>query len=115
MISLEDRRIIAQHVEQAHRDGARLKAACALAGIDACTLQRWKSRAGLQCGDARPQAVRAVPAHALSAQERAQILQVANEPRFAELPSARIVPMLADEGVYMARESRFSRVLRAHG
>jgi putative transposase len=40
---------------------------------------------------------------------------VANEPRFAELPPARIVPMLADEGIYLASESSFSRVLRAHG
>jgi transposase InsO family protein len=44
-----------------------------------------------------------------------QILQLANEPRFAELPPARIVPMLADEGTYIASESSFSRVLRAHG
>jgi transposase InsO family protein len=51
----------------------------------------------------------------LSPQEREQILQIANEPRFAELPPARIVPMLADEGVYVASESSFSRVLRAHG
>jgi len=56
-----------------------------------------------------------VPAHALSEAEREQILQIANEPRFAELPPARIVPMLADEGLYVASESGFSRVLRAHG
>jgi len=115
MISLEDRQLIAQHVEQAHREGARLRAACALAGIDVRTLQRWKRGSGLQRGDARPQALRPTPAHALSAQERAQILQVANEARFAELPPARIVPMLADEGVYIASESSFCRVLRAHG
>jgi len=40
---------------------------------------------------------------------------VANEPRFAAMPPARIVPMLADEGVYIASESSFARVLRAHG
>lgn len=40
---------------------------------------------------------------------------VANEPRFADMPPARIVPMLADEGVYLASESTFSRALRAHG
>jgi transposase InsO family protein len=51
----------------------------------------------------------------LSAEERRRILGIANEPRFAELPPARIVPMLADEGTYIASESSFSRVLRAHG
>lgn len=39
---------------------------------------------------------------------------MANEPRFAELPPARIVPALADEGRYLASESSFYRVLRAH-
>ena len=47
--------------------------------------------------------------------ERARILEVANEPRFAATPPARIVPTLADEGIYIASESSFHRVLRAHG
>lgn len=115
MISLEDRHHIAQAVEQAHSQGARLKCACAVAGINARTLQRWQRNGGLQRGDARPAAPRPVPAHALNEAERAQILAVANEPRFADLPPARIVPMLADEGLYIASESSFSRVLRAHG
>ncbi len=55
------------------------------------------------------------PSHALSETERAQLLAVANEPRFAAVPPARIVPMLADEGVYLASESTFSRVLREQG
>lgn len=43
------------------------------------------------------------------------MLQVANEARFADLPPARIVPMLADEGVYLASESTFHRLLREAG
>lgn len=54
-------------------------------------------------------------AHALSEVERAEILRIANEPRFAEFPSARIVPMPADETFYVARESSVSRALRARG
>jgi putative transposase len=114
MILVEDRQMIAERITQAHLKGARLKAACELAGIDVRTLQRWK-REGLQRGDRRSHAIRHTPAHALSALERERILQIANEPRFAELPPARIVPMLADQGVYIASESSFSRVLRAHG
>ncbi len=52
-----------------------------------------------------------MPSHALSPDERAQLLAVANEPRFAAVPPARIVPMLADERVYLAIESSFTRVL----
>jgi len=99
----------------AHAAGSRLALACRTAGIDLRTLQRWKSQAGLVDGDGRPQCVHPTPDHALSEVERAQLLDVANEPRFADVPPARIVPMLADEGVYLASESTFSRVLRAQG
>jgi transposase InsO family protein len=115
MIGLEDRRTIAQDVEAAHRAGARLRLACETAGIDVRTLQRWKAQEGLQTGDRRPGAPRPMPVHALSAQEREQVLAVANEPRFADMPPARIVPALADEGTYLASESTFCRLLRAQG
>jgi putative transposase len=115
MIGLEDRQALARHIHAAHAAGARLKPACEVAGIDLRTLQRWQAGGGLTGGDRRPQAERPIPAHALSEAERAQILAVANEPRFAAVPPARIVPMLADEGVYLASESTFSRILRAHG
>jgi putative transposase len=115
MIDLEDRRIVAQNIVMAHTAGARLRLACETAGIDQRTLQRWKAHAGLTAGDGRPNAVRPIPSHALSAAERAQLLAVANEPRFAAVPPARIVPMLADEGRFLASESSFARVLRAHG
>ena len=42
-------------------------------------------------------------------------MELANEPRFASTPPARIVPALADEGVYVASEASFHRVLRDHG
>ena len=93
MIGLEDRRTLAQDIRQAHQAGARLDRACALAGID----------------------VRPPPAHALSAEDRARLLRVANEPRFADMPPARIVPALAEEGIYLASESNLRRVLRDHG
>ena len=115
MIGLEDRQLAARNILMAHSDGARLHLACEIVGIDVRTLQRWKARGGLVAGDGRPAAVRPVPAHALSAAERAEVLRVANEARFADVPPARIVPMLADEGVYVASESSFARVLRAHG
>ncbi len=115
MIGLQDRLEHARDIDAAHQAGARLDKACEVVGITVRTLQRWKAGQGLSVGDGRPQAVRPVPSHALSAAERAQVLSVANEPRFADMPPARIVPALADEGVYIASESTFSRVLRAQG
>ncbi len=114
MTRLEDRQILVRDIEQACADGARLAPACALAGIDAGTLRRWKAGDGL-IGDRRPDADRPIPSHALSEAERARIIEIANEPRFADTPPARIVPALADEGIYIASESSFHRVLREHG
>ena len=115
MIDLEDRQSLAHDIHTAHKAGARLRLACETAGIDVRTLQRWNAGEGLVSGDGRPHAVRPQPSHALSAAERAEVLRVANEPRFADMPPARIVPMLADQGVYIASESTFARVLREHG
>jgi putative transposase len=89
MISLEDRQALAQGIDVAHAAGARLEQACEIVGIDVRTLQRWNARGGLVWGDGRPD--------------------------FASVPPARIVPMLADEGVYLASESSFNRVLREQG
>lgn len=115
MIALEDRCSLAQDIQDARDGGARLKQVCDVAGIDARTLQRWNAQEGLTNGDGRPAALRPTPSHALSVDERAKLLNVANEARFCAVPPARIVPMLADEGVYLASESTFARVLRAHG
>lgn len=115
MIGLEDRQALAQDIEEACSDGARRKTACAVAGVSVRSLQRWQAGEGLSVGDKRPTAVHPMPAHALTSEERAAVLAAANEPRFADMPPARIVPMLADEGIYLASESTFSRILRANG
>ena len=48
----------------------------------------------------------------LSVEERQVILAVSNSPTFRSLPPSQIVPILADEGRYLASESTFYRVLR---
>ena len=102
-------------IARARAGGARLATACGLAGIDPSTLRRWRGGDGTPRADRRPDAVRPTPAHALSEAERARIVEVANESRFADTPPARIVPALAGEGVYLGSESSFHRVLRDHG
>lgn len=113
MISTQDRQRAVALIDEAVSQGARKQAACRELGLDIRTHQRWHCEGRLR-GDARPQAARAVPANKLSAQERAEVLKVANEPRFADLPPTQIVPRLADEGRYVASESSFYRILREH-
>jgi putative transposase len=115
MTRLEDRQIRMTEITAACAAGARLAPACALAGIDRRTFQRWRAGDGEVKADRRPEAVRPRPSHALSEAERARLVELANEPRFADMPPARIVPALADEGLYVASEASFHRVLREHG
>lgn len=114
MTSLEDRRELSDAIGQACLAGARLSPACQVVGISVRTLQRWQGEQGVKV-DGRPAAVRLTPGNALSEQEQEKVMAVVNEPRFADVPPARIVPMLADEGVYLASESTMSRLLRQHG
>ncbi len=111
----EDRQTLMDAIVQGRAAGARLAPLCALVGLDTRTMQRWQAGDGRPRADRRPDADHPTPSHALSEAERARIVAVANEPRFADVPPSRIVPALADEGTYIASESSFHRVLRAHG
>jgi hypothetical protein len=55
------------------------------------------------------------PKNQITEPERAEMVEVANMPRYRELSPKQIVPKLADEGVYLASESSFYRVLREEG
>ena len=115
MTRREDRQTLVTEIAVACAAGARLAPACRLAGIDQRTFQRWRDGDGQVRADRRPEAVRPPPAHALSEAERTRLVELANQPRFASTPPARIVPALADEGVYVASEASFHRVLRDQG
>lgn len=111
MIALPQRQEMVADIEQARQAGARLKSACVELGLSARTFERWQ-RNGTVSADGRPTAARPEPANKLTEQEREQVLAVCHDPRFADLPPAQIVPCLADEGVYIASESSFYRILR---
>jgi len=113
MISPSERQQIVRWVDEANAAGARRDRACTLLGIAPRTLQRWQ-QSGTLSEDARTTR-EFVPGNKLSAQERAQIVAVANSTQFAHLPPSQIVPRLADRGEYMASESTFYRVLNEAG
>lgn len=112
MTSVPDRREAVSLVEEAVAHGARLKSACAELGIGYNTYRRWRRGSG----DARPHAQRPTPANALTQIERDQVLAVTHRPEFGSLPPGQIVPRLLDEeGLYLASESTFYRVMRSAG
>jgi transposase InsO family protein len=110
MTALPERQELVTGIELAHAAGARVELACAEAGLSIRTYQRWRELGDIG-EDGRPAAQRPQPTHKLSPEERQQVLDVCHEPRFADLPPTQIVPRLADEGVYLASESTFYRIL----
>ena len=111
MVAMADRKRIAEWVDQALKAGARLSKACDIVGIPARTLQRWRNN--LDRADGRKAAgEHREPANKLSEQERMKILQIANHQAFSAMSPNQIVPALADQGIYVASESSFYRVLR---
>jgi putative transposase len=59
--------------------------------------------------------MRPEPQHKLTPEERASIIEIVNRPEYSSLPPHQIVPRLADDGVYVASESSFYRVMKKSG
>lgn len=95
-------------IDEAVTGGARLHRACATIGLPSRTVQRWRAGLGedLRCGP------RTAPPNRTSDKERKAIIDIANSPEFRNLSPKQIVPRLADQGIYVASESTFYRVLR---
>jgi len=98
-------------INEAHANGARKHRACELLNISLRTLERWEKPDGTD--DKRGHANRPAQANQLSQEEREKILTIANSKEYGDLPACKIVPLLADKGMYIASESTFYRVLRA--
>jgi putative transposase len=106
----EDRVEIIGLINTARESGARQSQACEIIGMSAKTFQRWNRPGNVR--DGRPHAKRE-SANRLSELERQRIIEVANESKYSDMPPSRIVPQLSDEGLYIASESTFYRVLKA--
>jgi transposase InsO family protein len=111
MTTLTQRSQVIVWVGDAIAAGARQECACSAISLSARTLQRWQ-RDQSRC-DQRPTRVQ-TPKNQLSEPERQSLLTVANSNEFGHLAPSQIVPRLADRGQYIASESTFYRVLKAH-
>lgn len=100
-------------IQEAKANGSRLEAACREVGLSLRSYRRWFQRGEIQI-DKRPKAIKPEPAHKLNDEERQAIVDVCNEEQYASLPPTQIVPSLLDKGIYLASESSFYRVLKAH-
>jgi len=104
--------MIVELITEATASGARQQTACDAMGLDPRTVQRWrmsKASTDLRSGP------KTRPRNALSEHERADLLKIANSPKYRSKSPKQIVPLLADEGIYLASESTFYRILHAEG
>lgn len=101
--------MILEGIAQAVSEGATREGACSAIGLSPRTAERW--RKAPDGGGDRRAGPKTTPAHALTAKERARIVELATSPEYRNVSVRQLVPRLADEGVYVASESSFYRVL----
>lgn len=111
MINASDREHAVMLINIAIESGARLWKACKELGLSKRTFNRWKETDS-EFIDKRTICERPEPANKLSRVEKEKLLDVVHSEEYAELPPSQIVPRLADQGIYLASESSFYRVLR---
>jgi putative transposase len=99
-------------LDEAVEAGARLFKACAVVKLSIRTIQRYRQFDEVMPDGRKAAAIGRVPGNRLTEQERTEVLETANLPAFSHLPPSQIVPALADNGLYIASESSFYRILR---
>jgi len=111
-VTAAERVNILMWVGEAIATGARQSRACTLIGLSGKTLQRWREPNNQE--DGRINKLES-PKNKFSELERQRIISTANQDEYAHLPPSKLVPTLADKGLYIGSESTFYRVLKAHG
>ena len=108
LTSFEDRKNILELIAEAVAAGCRVFRACEAFDLEVRTIQRWK----LSSTDQRHGPL-TVPANKITELERVLIIKTAVSALYANQSPHQIVPRLADDGIYIASESTFYRVLQA--
>ncbi len=109
---MNDRVKILSLIDKARADGACLNACCNVMKISDRTYQRWHKNSQIPSDKRKVAAQNREPANKISDEERQKIFKIVNKPQFSEMSPNQIVPTLADQGIYIASEATFYRVLR---
>jgi putative transposase len=96
-------------VNEAVQGGSSQARACKQLGVPPLTLQRWRA---LGVGADQRSGPKSRPADKLMEAEEQRLLETVNSPLFRDLSPKQILPLLADEGTYIASESTSYRLLR---
>lgn len=111
MTPLCERKKILGYLKEGIEKGARKTKVCDFLQIPIRTVQRWENN---PTGDKRPQA-KHISSIALNKTEKDEIVAICNKNEYKDKNPNEIVPILAQNGKYIASESTFYRVLRERG
>jgi putative transposase len=109
MRSKKEKLFLINSVRESVSKGCRKCLACKDIGINVRTLQRWKS---LDMLVDKRQLVDKKPANRLTNLEKNTMLEILNSKEFRDQNPWEIVAALADNGIYIASESSFYRIMR---
>ena len=108
MINKADRKKTIELVYEAVKNSARKTKVCEILELSIRTLQRWENG---NIYDQRKGADKKVPKR-LTGEERQKIIDIACNNRFKDMNPHEIVAILAEEGIYLASERSFYRILK---
>ncbi len=112
LISALDRRNAIELINEAVKNGARLSQACRLLNITDPTYRNWKTKGEDGGVDGRTTRVQH-PANALSAEERAALINRLNQPDVVDLSVPQAFRKLIDNREYYGSKRTIYRVLKA--
>lgn len=107
LISLEDKMQTIELINEATKNGARKNKACAVLDFSLRSFQRWAKE---RCEDKRKGALKNVP-RKLSETEKQMVIDTACDKQYKDLTPYEIVAILAEQGIYIASERTFYRIL----
>ncbi len=107
MTEEENKQIILSIIQEALTQGVRKSKICEVIGIPMRTVLRWE-KSTLDKRQARV----FIPKNKLTEEERKKVIQICCEKRFVDKTPKEIVPILAQEGNYVASDRTFYRILR---
>jgi transposase InsO family protein len=107
MIKQKDKELILAVIKKAVKSGARKTRVCKILDIPIRNIQRWeKSTQDKRIFN------NSMPKNKLSEEERKSVIDFCCEARFVDKTPKEIVPILAEQGIYVASESTIYRILR---
>ena len=108
MTELAERKRLISEIDEAVAGGARQAAACKAINLLPRTLSRWRLN---QRGDKRKITIKNPP-NKLTDAEQNEIIQICCSPEYRDMSPNEIVPKMAENGLYIASEASFYRILK---